>query len=115
MENLLPWRKKKAFAIERPRFRLKFSRKILNVRCDHVKPGQLADVKGLDLSRKSMDALKPGDFNNLTGLKVLHVNDNDLRSLPLGIFDDLTSLDTLGLADNKLSHLPPDVSTTWKP
>ena len=84
--------------------------KVQEVRCDHVKPEQLANVKtGLDLSREGIDSLKPGDFNNLTGLKLLHVNYNDLHSLPLGIFDDLTSLDTLGLAENKLSHLPPGV------
>ena len=73
----------------------------------------LADLAGLtrtlNLSSKSITALKSGDFSGLTALKDLYLFSNSLSSLPSDLFDGLTALTSLELYDNSLSSLPAGV------
>ena len=71
-----------------------------------VTDAHLAEIIRLNLNSKDIKGLKAGDFDGLTGLKVLRLNDNQLPSLPDGIFQGLTALRTLNLYDNQLSSLP---------
>ena len=50
--------------------------------------------------------LKSGDFDGLSYLTSLRLDDNELSSLPAGIFDKITDLTTLNLSGNQLSSLP---------
>ena len=78
--------------------------------CADVTVVQLAGLTGsLSLSDKGLTTLQAGDFNGLTGLTVLWLDNNDLTSLPAGIFDDLTALTTLELFFNGLATLPANV------
>ena len=75
---------------------------------DSVTAVHLANITELNPNTSSV---KAGDFNGLTGLKTLYLDDNsNLSSLPAGIFDELTALETLYLDDNSnLSSLPAGV------
>ena len=62
-----------------------------------VTAGHLAEITRLNLSRKSITALKTGDFDGLTALTSLNLSGNQFTSLPVGIFDNLTALTNLSL------------------
>ena len=62
-----------------------------------VTAGHLAEITSLNLSRKSITALKTGDFDGLTALTSLNLSGNQFTSLPVGIFDNLTALTNLSL------------------
>ena len=58
---------------------------------DSVTAVHLANITELNPNTSSV---KAGDFNGLTGLKTLYLDDNsNLSSLPAGIFDELTALE----------------------
>ena len=62
-----------------------------------------------NLPNRGITSLSSGDFDGLSSLKILRLNDNDLSSLPEDVFDGLSSLETLYLQENDLSSLPEDV------
>ena len=75
--------------------------------CAAVTDADLAAITGpLDLSGESISALAAGDFNGLTRLENLYLDDNELTTLPVGVFDGLTQLKLLFLATNGLTTLP---------
>ena len=74
--------------------------------CGDVTDEDLAGVESLDLSGRSIDSLKNGDFSGLTGLIQLYLNSNDLTELPEDLFSDLSSLEHLRLNLNGLTQLP---------
>ena len=77
--------------------------------CNDVTSVHLTAITSLWLNKKSITALKVGDFDGLTALGDLHLEHNQLSSLPSGIFEGLTALTVLHLSDNSLSSLPSDV------
>ena len=88
----------------------------------YVSEAHLAAITSLDVSGSSggdlslggnwfslqgnATELKPGDFDGLTNLTELRLDDNDLSALPESIFDQLTNLTELKLDGNQLSALP---------
>ena len=62
-----------------------------------------------DLSHQGIASLSSGDFNGLSNLRTLYLNDNNLSSLPEDIFNGLSNLQWLRLGGNELSSLPEDV------
>ena len=78
--------------------------------CGEITELDLAMVTELALGNdRLIRRLKDSDFDNLIGLKELHLNETYLRSLPEGIFDDLSSLTWLNLHDNYLIDLSEDI------
>ena len=78
--------------------------------CANVTDAHLAAITGrLDLSAKGITALAAGDFDGLTSLTRLYLNNNSLDTLPAGVFDELTSLTRLYLNNNSLDTLPAGV------
>ena len=69
----------------------------------------LASITSLVLTNTGITALKPGDFDGLTGLIEISLDQNQLSALPPGIFDELTNLIELRLPKNQLSSLPAQV------
>ena len=69
--------------------------------CADVTDTQLAGITGtLDLASQSITSLAAGDFDGLTSLEELYLNDNALTMLPAGVFEPLTALRVLHLIDN---------------
>ena len=66
----------------------------------------LSGMSELNLEDNSLSKLPEGVFDGLSRLERLTMQGNDLSSLPDGVFDDLTKLHTLGLYDNDLATLP---------
>ena len=78
--------------------------------CAEVTDSDLSGITGaLDLSEKSITAVKGRDFRGLTGLGGLRLNDNSLTALPEDVFDGLTGVTGLRLNNNSLAALPEDV------
>ena len=77
--------------------------------CDDVTGTDLAGITSLDLSNLGITGLSTGDFDNLTGLTKLYLNDNELTSLAADVFttpdERLTDLD---LSGNEISSVPND-------
>ncbi len=74
---------------------------------DDVTETHLAAITELEINSVGLTGLKDGDFNGLTGLTKLEIENNQsLGSLPSDIFDELTALTELSLLDNGLSSLP---------
>ena len=65
-----------------------------------------ARVTRLDIGRQGLTSLRADDFDGLTSLQELHLNNNQLSALPDGAFDGLTSLQVLRLDGNQLAALP---------
>ena len=75
--------------------------------CALVTDTHLAAITGaLLLNAKSITVLAAGDFDGLTALTGLDLEDNSLTALPAGVFDELTALTTLDLRGNSLTALP---------
>ena len=75
--------------------------------CAHVTGAHLAGIAGtLDLRRRSIAALKAGDFAGLVALTGLNLRDNALRALPAGLLDGLGGLSSLDVRGNALTALP---------
>ena len=78
--------------------------------CADVTAAHLADITDtLALTFKNITALSAGDFDGLTALEHLILNENPLTELPDGVFDNLTSLAQLEMRENALTELPDDV------
>ena len=83
-----------------------------NNNCLEVSPDMLAAITILNLGRRGITTLQAGDFDGLTALQTLKLNDNGITSnsttlLPAGLFDGLTSLQNLFLAGNRgITALP---------
>ena len=69
----------------------------------------LSRMSELNLEDNSLSELPEGVFDGLSSLELLTTQGNDLSSLPDGVFDDLTNLHTLALYDNDLAALPDGV------
>ncbi len=70
-----------------------------------VTAAHLAAITTLNLSRKSITSLKPGDFSGLTSLRWLDLGGNSISDV--SALKNLTSLGTLSLGGNSIS----DIST----
>ena len=70
---------------------------------DDVTAAHLAAITSLDVSRKSITALKAGDFNGLTALSTLYLPYNSISDI--SALEDLTSLTTLHLHGNSISDI----------
>ena len=81
--------------------------------CANVTDAHLAAITSgtgtLNLSNKGITALAAGDFDGLTALTILVLDQNSLTTLPAGVFDELTALTFLRLDGNSLSTLPANV------
>ena len=78
--------------------------------CGDVTDDHLSAITSLDLHRKSISALKAGDFGGLTALTFLDLNNNGITSsLPATVFSDLSALETLILEYNALGSLDANV------
>ena len=85
---------------------------------NNVTQAHLAAITELDLEKKSITSLKPGDFDGLTALEKLDLFANRLTSLPEGVFSELPALTWLRLTSNRLTSLPEGVflevpALTW--
>ena len=86
-----------------------------NNNCLEVSPDMLAAITILNLGRTGITTLQAGDFDGLTALQTLKLNDNSITSnsttpLPAGLFDGLTSLQNLFLAGNRgITALPEEL------
>ena len=75
--------------------------------CAAVTDTHLGAITGtLDLG---ISALAAGDFDGLTALESLRLQNNQLTTLPAGVFDGLTALESLRLQNNQLTTLPAGV------
>ena len=70
---------------------------------DDVTVEHLAAITTLILGSKSISALKTGDFNNLTGLTSLYLNNNSISNI--SALSNLTSLTYLALNSNSISTI----------
>ena len=77
--------------------------------CGYITANDLAGVTVLDLTNDDITALKNGDFNDLSNLQDLNLSYNDLTALPEDVFDGLSNLQKLDLFDNMIASLPEDV------
>ena len=78
--------------------------------CALVTDAHLAAITGtLSLRSAAITALAAGDFDGLTALTELHLNQSSLETLPAGVFAGLTALEELELQYNYLSTLPAGV------
>ena len=68
--------------------------------CQNVTADVLAVRQTLDLQGRGIESLQPHDFNGLSGLSALLLNENRLTELPEGIFEGLGNLRQLHLHDN---------------
>ena len=77
--------------------------------CSAVTDSDLNGITGSLGLIRGMDSLQAGDFQGLTGVTSVDLNNNNLTSLPAGVFDSLRSLENLYLANNDLGSLPEGV------
>ena len=77
--------------------------------CSAVTDSDLNGITGSLGLIRGMDSLQAGDFQGLTGVTSVDLNNNNLASLPAGVFDSLGSLENLYLANNDLGSLPEGV------
>ena len=68
--------------------------------CHNVTADVLAVRQTLDIQGRGIESLQPHDFNGLSGLNALLLNENRLTELPAGIFEGLGNLRQLHLHDN---------------
>ena len=73
--------------------------------CTDVTETQLSEITRLDLNRKKITSLKPGDFAGLNQLSTLRLQYNELRTIPAGVFFELSQLGYLSLRSNPLGNL----------
>ena len=73
--------------------------------CGDLTAAHLAGLVDLQVSGQNVK-LAAGDFNGLTALRTLDLQDIGLTTLPAAIFDRLAMLVELNLSDNQLSNLP---------
>ena len=79
----------------------------LNYYCTQVTLDNLRGIQNLHLFSKDIGSLKKDDFQYLSNLDALDLNNNRrLNSLDSDVFDHLSGLLTLSLADNNMDALP---------
>ncbi len=64
---------------------------------------------GLDLSNKTIKEISSADFEGLSYLKTLHLEENQIKKLDENIFAKLPDLEILYLNDNQIQELPPNI------
>ena len=89
-------------------------RELQGVSVNNVTAAHLTSITSLNLDRQRIIAPTSSDFDGLTALTDLSLNEglgssNIYTTLQPGIFDQLTSLTTLNLANNNVLGLPPSV------
>ena len=77
--------------------------------CADVTEAHLAAITTLDVANKGVTALQSGDFDGLTSMTILRLQQNMLTELLVDLFDGLTSLENINLRDNSLTELPEEV------
>ncbi len=75
------------------------------VLCQSIKASELKEIEYLQVIEREMTALKPGDFEGLSGLKILDIEGNRLTALDAAAFSGLSGLETMILARNPLKRL----------
>ena len=70
-----------------------------------VTEDHLSSITSLNLGLSNITSLNPGDFEGLTALEVLFLNNNQLTDLPDTVFNGLTSLQQLDLSTNQFTML----------
>ncbi len=75
------------------------------VLCQTIQISELSRIEYLQVIEKEISALKPGDFEDLSGLKILNLESNNLMTLDVSAFSGLIHLETLVLARNPLRKL----------
>ncbi|KAF7270671.1 hypothetical protein GWI33_016392 [Rhynchophorus ferrugineus] len=68
-----------------------------------------ANLKILDLSRNSIEALTGGQLSGLSRLEKLYLQGNGLNSLADRALEGLIALHVLKLSDNRLVNMPPEL------
>ena len=91
---------------EKVRTAILAAREVTASDCTLVSASELAEITALSLVGKSIKSLQAGDFDGLTGLEKLEMDDNLLAGIPEGVFDQLTNLKKLDLCGNSLRGLP---------
>ena len=75
--------------------------------CSQVTESHLRALTGtLDLTARSIIALKSGDFANLPSVSGLYLSYNDLETLPVAVFHGLANMRDLYLSYNDFRMLP---------
>ena len=69
----------------------------------------LSNLRELWLQENGLTSLPADVFNGLSNLRLLTISENDLDSLPAGVFNGLSSLQFLTIAASDLTSLTPDV------
>ena len=78
--------------------------------CANVTSSHLSGITGgLSLFNTSLASFKENDFDGLTSLQTLRLDDNSLSSLHEDIFNGLSSLEDLFLSNNNLNSLGEDI------
>ena len=78
--------------------------------CEDVTSSHLSGITGtLTLSGRNLTSLQENDFDGLSKLNFLWLNDNSLSSVHEDIFEGLSSLNVLSLSNNSLSSLPENI------
>ena len=74
--------------------------------CQKVTDAHLASVNRINLNGKGIWFFEPGDFDGLSNLETLELQNNLLSSFPSNFFDPLTNLTSLNLDNNRIYSLP---------
>ena len=69
----------------------------------------LTGLLRLELNNNRLTELLPGVFQGLTALEVLYLDNNRLENIPMDAFEDLSELIVLRLNNNPFNTLPDDV------
>ena len=77
--------------------------------CNDVTSIHLTRITELILWHEGITSLKSGDFDGLSNLKTLRLDNNSLTSLPTDIFSGLSKLEELDISGNSLTTVPSDV------
>ena len=72
---------------------------------DDVTPNDLRKIYSLRLNSMRVASLKPDDFDGMSNISLLYLQDNRLVTLPDNIFSDQSNLMGLYLGDNNLTRL----------
>ena len=73
--------------------------------CRTIRESELNQIEYLQVIDKEIFALKPGDFEGLSRLKILDLEGNKLTALDASVFSGLANLETLVLSRNPLTKL----------
>ena len=74
--------------------------------CQKVTDAHLASVNRINLNGKGIWFFEPGDFDGLSNLETLELQNNLLSSFSSNFFDPLTNLTSLNLDNNRIYSLP---------